>query len=84
MQTTQQTGTQALYLEPHQARTRPPTAYENLLGDAIEHAFGSGVTELKDLVNALNATGPLPQSSDTLWTETLLAAELKRLGSGTD
>ena len=27
------------YLEPHQARERPPTAFESLLGDAIERAF---------------------------------------------
>jgi len=84
MQTTQRPYLEPLYLEPHQARQHEPTAYENLLGDAIEHAFGSGVTELKDLVIALNTTGPLPQSSDTLWSEDLLAAELARLGRGTE
>jgi len=26
-------------LEPHQARTRTPTTYEDLLGDAIERAY---------------------------------------------
>jgi hypothetical protein len=68
-----------LYNETHQTRNREPTAYENLLGDAIEHAFGSGVTELADLVTALNNSGPQPQSRDTLWTEATLAAELSRL-----
>ena len=68
-----------LYLEPHQARTREPTAYENLLGDAIERAFGSGVVELSGLVDALNASGPQPQNKDGVWTEELLAAELHRL-----
>ncbi len=68
-----------LYLEPHQARTREPSAYENLLGDAIERAFGSGVVELSGLVAHLNASGPLPQSKATTWTEELLAAELHRL-----
>lgn len=70
-----------LYLEPHQARNREPTPYENLLGDAIERAFGLGVTELDDLVAALNDTGPLPQGSGTVWTGDLLVAELKRLGA---
>ena len=70
-----------LYLEPHQARTREPTAYENLLGDAIERAFGMGVTELSDMVAALNQSGPLPQGSGTVWTEELFAAELKRLNT---
>ncbi len=70
-----------LYLEPHQARTREPTAYENLLGDAIERAFGMGVTELSDMVAALNQSGPLPQGSGTVWTEELFTAELKRLST---
>ncbi len=70
-----------LYLEPHQARRREPTAYENLLGDAIERAFGMGVTELSDMVAALNQSGPLPQGSGTVWTEELFAAELKRLNA---
>jgi hypothetical protein len=29
------------YLDPYQARKRPPTSYEDLLGDAIERAFGA-------------------------------------------
>lgn len=72
---------QKLYLEPHQARTREPTAYENLLGDAIERAFGMGVTELPDLVAALNQSGPLPQGHGTVWTDEMLVAELQRLGA---
>ncbi|MDO8405837.1 MAG: hypothetical protein Q7T27_20305, partial [Pseudomonas sp.] len=38
------------YLEPHQARKRPNTQFEELLGDSIERAFGNGVTELPDLL----------------------------------
>lgn len=34
------------YLEPHQARQRPPRQYENLLGDTIERAFAQGIAEL--------------------------------------
>lgn len=35
------------FLEPHQARKRPNTQFEELLGDSIERAFGNGVTELR-------------------------------------
>ncbi|WP_367618161.1 recombinase-like helix-turn-helix domain-containing protein, partial [Variovorax sp. CAN15] len=31
--------TQDRYLQPHQARRRPATTYEDLLGDVIERAF---------------------------------------------
>ena len=34
------------YQQPHQARQRPPTSFEDLLGDAIERAFGNGITKL--------------------------------------
>ena len=67
------------YLDPHQARERQPTAYEDLLGDAIERAFGSGVTELPDLVARLNATGP-SCADGAPWTEALFTALMARLG----
>ena len=47
------------YLLPHQARRRPATSYEDLLGDAIERAFGAGHWELDALVSYLNKSGPL-------------------------
>ena len=47
----------APHLEPNQARQRPPTAYENLLGDALEAAFREGATELSQVVAKLNADG---------------------------
>ncbi len=31
------------YIEPHQARKRPNTPFEELLGDSIERAFGNGL-----------------------------------------
>ncbi|MAL02483.1 MAG: hypothetical protein CL536_10170 [Alcaligenaceae bacterium] len=68
------------YLDPHQARSHEPTAYENLLGDSIERAFGSGITELDALVTFLNDQGPQPQTADT-WTTDNLAEELKRLAN---
>lgn len=68
------------YLDPHQARSHEPTAYENLLGDSIERAFGSDITELDALATFLNDQGPQPQTADT-WTTENLAAELKRLAN---
>ncbi len=70
-----------LYLEPHQARTTEPTAYENLLGDSIEHAFSSGIAELQGLADFLNEHGPGPQNVVDQWTAESLAAELHRLGA---
>ncbi len=67
------------YLEPHQARQRPPTPYEDLLGDAIERAFAAGVTELPDMVARLNATGPACENGE-LWTERSFRDLMARLG----
>ena len=47
----------APYLEPHQARLSPPGDYENMLGDAIEAAFGAGTWDLPGLVARLNQAG---------------------------
>jgi len=67
------------YLQPHQARERAPTAYEDLLGDAIERAFAGGVTQIEDLVAALNRTGPTAPNSQP-WTVDSYRAEIARLG----
>ncbi|QGZ63380.1 recombinase-like helix-turn-helix domain-containing protein [Paraburkholderia acidisoli] len=67
------------YLEPHQARQRPPTQYENLLGDAIERAFAQGITVLAELVAYLNESGPRAQNGEA-WTEDNFRAEMARLG----
>lgn len=45
------------YTNPRQAQRRPPTDYENLLGDALEVAFAAGAWELDALVARLNADG---------------------------
>ncbi|WP_414441405.1 recombinase-like helix-turn-helix domain-containing protein [Burkholderia sp. 22PA0106] len=66
------------YLEPHQARQRPPTQYENLLGDAIERAFGKGITALPELVAYLNEFGPRAQNAEA-WTEDNFRTEIARL-----
>ncbi|MEN9559512.1 MAG: hypothetical protein RLZZ502_723 [Pseudomonadota bacterium] len=68
----------SLYLNPHQARKRPPTSYEVLLGDAIERAFAAGHWQLPELVAYLNRSGPKAMN-DGEWTEALYQSEIKRL-----
>jgi hypothetical protein len=67
------------YLDPHQARQRPPTSYEVLLGDAIERAFGAGLWELDALVAQLNKTGPLGPNGAP-WTAQSYQVVMKTLG----
>lgn len=67
------------YLEPHQARQRPPTTFEDLLGDAIERAFGDGAHSLPELVACLNRTGPSNDNGEA-WTEQSVQALMARLG----
>ena len=47
------------YLQPHQARQRPATTYEDLLGDVIERAFADGIHDLPGL--CLLYTSPSPR-----------------------
>lgn len=67
------------YLQPHQARQRPPTSYEDLLGDAIERGFGAGHWELEALVEHLNKSGPLGPNGAP-WTSASFQAVMKTLG----
>jgi hypothetical protein len=67
------------YLEPHQARQRPPTPFEDLLGDALERAFTEGAHQLPEVVGCLNRTGPAAPNGQP-WTEDNLQALLARLG----
>jgi hypothetical protein len=46
-----------LSMNPRQAQRRPPSDYENLLGDALEAAFAAGAWELDALIARLNADG---------------------------
>lgn len=46
------------YLELHQARTREPNAFEDLLGDSIERAYAAGLHDLPGLLGYLNQAGP--------------------------
>lgn len=69
------------WLEPHQARKRPPTDYENLLGDAIEAAFAAGAWELPALVARLNADG-IRMPDGSAWTEASFKAVMAELAKG--
>lgn len=66
------------FLEPHQARRRAPTQFEDLLADAIERAFAAGHWELPALVASLNASA-VQSANGAAWTEDSLAQELSRL-----
>lgn len=70
----------APYLNPHQARLRPATSFEDLLGDAIERAYASGIQDLQELVAYLNQTGPSAENGEP-WTETSFCALMQRLGN---
>ena len=68
------------YLQPHQARQRPPTSFEDLLGDAIERAFGQGHWELDALVAYLNKSGPAGPNGQA-WTAESFQQVMKTLGA---
>lgn len=68
------------YLEPHQARLRTQTPYEELLGDAIERAFGAGIDTLPALVAQLNETGPSAENGQP-WTEASFERAMATLGA---
>ncbi len=67
-----------LYVNPHLARKREPTPYENQLADAMEQAFAAGAWELDALVAHLNTTG-IHDSRKQPWTAESFQAELKAL-----
>lgn len=68
------------YLTVHQSRKRAPSAWEDLLGDSIERAFASGITELPALVAHLNRSGP-NYPGGGVWTEASYQAEIARLAA---
>ena len=69
------------FLEPHQARKRPNTQFEELLGDSIERAFGAGHWELDALLAYLNKAGPLAPNSQP-WTAESYQSVMKTLALG--
>lgn len=69
-----------LYNETHQHRDGAPTAYDSLLGDALERAFAMGIHDLEGLVAYLNASGPTGPNGQA-WTPALYQQEMARLGA---
>ncbi len=67
------------FLSPHQARTRPATTFEDLLGDSIERAFGMGHWELDALLAYLNKAGPMGPNGQP-WTAESYQEIIKTLG----
>lgn len=57
------------YLEPHQARTREPSRFEDLLGDSIERCYSAKIHDLPAIVAYLNEQGPPSPFGDGEWTE---------------
>lgn len=72
--------TRTLYNETFQNREAAPTAYESLLGDAIERAFGMGIHDLDGLVAYLNRTGPSGPNGQP-WTAESYQLEMARLAA---
>lgn len=66
------------YLQPRQAQYRPPTNYEDLLGDAIERSFASGVHDLAGLVESLNRQG-MTTRAGLAWTQENYGPEMAAL-----
>ncbi len=64
----------------HQHRLNEPTAYENLLGDALERAFAAGIHDLDGIVRLLNDSGPAGPDGKP-WSAERLQTELARLGA---
>jgi hypothetical protein len=67
-----------LFVSPHQARKKEPSAYELQLGDAIEQAFGQGLWELDQLVDHLNKQAVYAPDGQA-WTAQRFQAEIKQL-----
>jgi hypothetical protein len=57
-----------LYLNAHQTRDRKPTTYENILADAIEFAYATGIHDLDKLVESLNQQNCLDPDGNA-WTD---------------
>lgn len=63
-----------------QTRAAPPTAAENALADALQTLFAAEIYDLTRIVERLDSLIEPPAGAER-WTEALLRAELRRLGS---
>ncbi|WP_130802232.1 recombinase-like helix-turn-helix domain-containing protein [Acinetobacter ihumii] len=62
-----------------QTRYKEPTVYEQDFVQHLIQAFAAGVTELNDLVSALNQQG-FRRESGEVWTMQSFTEEMQRLG----
>jgi len=69
------------YVQPHQARKRPNTQFEDLLGNSIERAYGSGIADLPALLAHLNHAGPPCPLTTGEWTADAFTTLMARLGA---
>ena len=65
---------------PWQTRAAPPTDEENRLADALQTIFAKEIYDLPRIVEMLDGIVPPPAGSQR-WTESVLRAELARLGA---
>ncbi len=63
-----------------QTRTRPPTEYENRLGDALEQVFEAGAVALEDVVAKLNDMGVRTEDGRR-WTAEVFGLEIERFAA---
>ena len=63
-----------------QTRAAPPTADENALADALQTLFAAETYDLARIVERLDGLVK-PPAGAARWTEALVRAELRRLGS---
>jgi hypothetical protein len=68
------------YNDTWQTRDHEPDAYEDLLGDGLEFAFGRDIHDIEGVVEVLNDRA-VPSPSSAPWTVEVLKAELARLGA---
>lgn len=69
-----------LYNETLQNSTATATAYESLLGDALERTFALGIHDLEGVVVRLNQSGPAGPNGQP-WTTQSFQQEMARLGA---
>lgn len=67
------------YLSPHQARSAPPTAWQQELANAIESVFSNGAQELDEVIAGLNASRVRPPNGGD-WTAENFTAVMRDLG----
>jgi hypothetical protein len=70
----------SFYLNPRQATSEEPSAWQNEFAEVIESAFTSGAYDLELLVLALNASRVRPREGGE-WTMDRFKATVAELGA---